>query len=244
MEKVYYGALCTEVYESDKSVAYDKELTFYLSFANENMKVLEPMCGNGRMLLPFMQAGIDIEGFDMSEEMLKMCKEKGEKLSLEPIVEISKIEDFHTDKKYDLVMIPIGSFSLLPNHLVDRSLQNMKSVLQSDGKLLITIVTTPSQVEEIPEWTKTNEIENGQERILEYKKVHFENQVLFIQLKYESVRNGQVVKTELMDFPIRVYELDEFEQVLKKNGFKDIVIHTVEDGYGDGNTFHVFECSC
>lgn len=77
MEKVYYGALCTEVYESDKSVAYDKELMFYLSFANENMKVLEPMCGNGRMLLPFMQAGIDIEGFDMSEEMLKMCKEKG-----------------------------------------------------------------------------------------------------------------------------------------------------------------------
>ena len=243
MEKVYYGALCTEVYESDKSVAYDKELAFYLSFADKTMKVLEPMCGNGRMLLPFMQAGINIDGFDMSDEMLRMCKEKGRKLSLEPNVEINKIEDFHTDKKYDLVMIPIGSFSLLPNNLVDRSLQNMKSVLQSDGRLLITIVTTPSEVEEIPEWVKTNEIEMGQGRILEYRKVHFQNKELFIQLKYESLRNGQVVKTELMDFPIQVYELGEFEQVLKKNGFKEVVIHTVEDGYGDGNAFHVFECS-
>ena len=82
------------------------------------------------------------------------------------------------------------------------------------------------------------------QRILEYRKVQFENQVLFIQLKYESVRNGQVVKTELMDFPIRVYELDEFKRVLEKNDFKNIVIHTVEDGYGVGSAFHVFECTC
>jgi len=53
---------------------------------DENMKVLEPMCGNGRMLIPFMQKGISIEGFDISEEMLKVCKAKGEKLNLKPNV--------------------------------------------------------------------------------------------------------------------------------------------------------------
>lgn len=242
--KEYYGALCTKVYESDKSVANNKELDFYLSFAN-GKKVLEPMCGNGRMLIPFMQKGIDIEGFDMSEEMLIMCVEKGKKLNLEPIVSKQRIEDFTSEKKYDLVMIPIGSFSLVPETLVDRSLRNMKSVLASDGKLLITIVTTPDEVEEIPEWLKTNELLIGEELIIEYRKVHYkeDEKVLFIQLKYESKVDGQLVKTELMDFPIRVYGLGEFEDLLKENGFKDVVIHTVKDGYGEGNAFQVFEIS-
>lgn len=242
--KEYYGALCTKVYESDKSVASDKELEFYLSFA-KGEKVLEPMCGNGRMLIPFMQEGIDIEGFDMSEEMLKMCMEKGMQLDLKPVVSNQRIEAFHSADKYNLVMIPFGSFSLVPDELVSRSLQNMKSVLTSDGKLLLTIVKTPDEVEELPDWEKTNELLIGDELILEYKKVRYnvDEKVLFIQLKYESIVNGQLVKTELMDFPIRVYGLGEFEDLLKGIGFNNVIIHTVKDGYGDGNAFQVFECS-
>lgn len=73
----YYGKLCTQIYEVDKSIADGKELDFYLSYAqNKNLKVLEPMCGNGRMLIPFMEKGIDIEGFDVSEEMLRLCSVK------------------------------------------------------------------------------------------------------------------------------------------------------------------------
>jgi 2-polyprenyl-3-methyl-5-hydroxy-6-metoxy-1,4-benzoquinol methylase len=115
----YYGELCTRIYESNKSIAEGKELDFFLSFVKDkNMKVLEPMCGNGRMLIPFMQEGISIEGFDISDEMLKLCKEKSEKLNLNPIIFNEKIEEFKSDKKYDLIIIPFGSFSLLPDHLV------------------------------------------------------------------------------------------------------------------------------
>ncbi|MFD5174030.1 class I SAM-dependent methyltransferase, partial [Bacillus mycoides] len=109
----YYGELCTKIYESDKSIAAGKELDFYLSFAKDkNIHVLEPMCGNGRMLIPFMQNGVNIEGFDISKDMLKVCKDKAEKLNLKPVVSQGRIEEYHSDKKYDLIMIPIGSFSL------------------------------------------------------------------------------------------------------------------------------------
>ena len=37
-------------------------------------------------------------------------------------------------------MIPIGSFSLLPDNLVDISLQNMKNNLKENGKFLLTVV--------------------------------------------------------------------------------------------------------
>ena len=107
----YYGELCTKMYESDKSMAEGPELSFYLSYAKgRKMKVLEPMCGNGRMLIPFIQHGVDTDGFDISEDMLKVCKEKARKLNLQLNVFQKRIEEFNSAKKNDLIMIPNGSF--------------------------------------------------------------------------------------------------------------------------------------
>ncbi|WP_439876179.1 class I SAM-dependent methyltransferase [Bacillus mycoides] len=242
----YYGELCTKIYESDKSIASGKELDFYLSFAKDkNMTVLEPMCGNGRMLIPFIQNGVDIEGFDISEDMLKLCKEKAEKLNLKPVVSLGKIEEYHSDKKYDLIMIPIGSFSLLPDNLVEISLQNMKNNLKENGKLLLTIMQGGSETEQILDWIETNRKEINNELIVEYRKVSYDKaqKLLKIILKYEVVHDENIEETEIMDFPIRLYDLKEFENILIANGFSQIVVHEIKDGYGEGNSFHVFECS-
>lgn len=129
------------LYEVDKSAANKKELEFYLSFVKgQNMKVLEPMCGSGRILIPFMQNGIDIEGFDISKEMLKACVEKAERLNLKPNVWYQDIENLKSSKNYDLIIIPFGSFSLLADDIAVKSLQNMKAVLKDDGKILLTII--------------------------------------------------------------------------------------------------------
>ncbi|MGM7683704.1 class I SAM-dependent methyltransferase [Cytobacillus sp. Hm23] len=242
----YYGELCTKVYESDKSFSEGKELEFYLSFVKDkSMKVLEPMCGNGRMLIPFMQKGIDIEGFDISEDMLRVCKEKGEQLNLKPFVFHDKIEEFKGDKQYDMIMIPFGSFSLLPDSLVKDSLQNMKSVLNENGKLLLTIMTKNSEIEEFHEWIETNRKHFKNETIVENRKAYYdkENKLLNIKLKYQSVQDGQIEKTEIMDFSIRLYELEGFRNTLKSYGFQNIVIHDIKDGYGKGSSFQVFECT-
>ena len=67
--------------------------------------------------------------------------------------------------------------------------------------------------------------------------------MLNTKLKYLLVKNGQIEKEEIMDFPVRLYENTEFENVLKSNGFKDFIRHEVANGYGVGNSFQVFECS-
>ncbi len=242
----YYGELCTRIYESNKSIAEGNELDFFLSFVKDkNMKVLEPMCGNGRMLIPFMQEGIDIEGFDISEDMLKLCKEKCGKLNLTPKIFKDKIEKFKTNKRYDLIIIPFGSFSLLPDHLVDLSLDNLKSMLKEDGKLLLTIITKKSEPEEIPNWVQTNCVKFNEEKIVEFKKVLFneESKMLHTKLKYELIQGNEITKTEIMDFPMRLYENQEFENTLSINGLQKVVIHEVENGYGTGTSFNVYECT-
>ena len=241
----YYGELCTRVYEIDKSLASGKELDFYLSFANnKDIRVLEPMCGNGRMLIPFMQYGIPIEGFDISEDMLQACREKGGKLNLKPHVYYRKIEEFTSPSRYDLIMIPFGSFSLVPSDLVNQSLANMKSALKANGRLLLTIMFNHNDIQEIPEWIESGKWQVNDDWIVGYKKVRYEKEksMLYTKLKYELVKENRVITSEIMDFPVRLYERDEFEQILRSNGFVHIQLHEVRDGYGEGTCFHVYEC--
>lgn len=241
----YYGELCTHVYETNKSIAGDTELQFYLSFIKtKDMQVLEPMCGNGRFLLPLLEKGIDIEGFDISEEMLSLCRSKGEKMNLKPHVFHCRLEEFKSEKNYDLVMIPFGSFSLMPDELVKDSLSNMRNVLKEDGKLFLTVMTNKGTVEEISDWIETNRQHIDDNEIIEYKKMSFDpvSKMLDTKLKYQLVKNGQIEKEEIMDFPVRLYEDGEFESVLKSNGFHDFIRHEVTNGYGAGTSFHVFEC--
>ena len=45
--KNYYGSLCTEMYEILHKDAPQDELSFYLSYAEKEKKILEPLCGSG-----------------------------------------------------------------------------------------------------------------------------------------------------------------------------------------------------
>jgi hypothetical protein len=177
--------------------------------------------------------------------MLKVCREKAVALNLKPAIFLEKIEEFKSEKQYDLIMIPYGSFSLLPDSLVHKSLKNLKNALNEKGKMLLTIVEKDHEIEEVSEWVETNRKEFGGQSIIEYRKIAYEEEtkILQIKLKYEAIRKGITEKTEMMDFPIRLYEPGEFEKVLKSSGFNKIAVHEVRDGYGDGQSFPVYECA-
>lgn len=107
-----------------------------------------------------------------------------------------------------------------------------------------------NDIEEIPEWRETDRKVVNNELIVLYKKVqyhkvqyHKEQSMLVTELKYELVKDDKIEKTEVMDFPLRLYDMKEFEDVLRTNGFQHIHLHEVKDGYGKGTYFHVFECS-
>ncbi|USL44064.1 class I SAM-dependent methyltransferase [Priestia megaterium] len=241
----YYGELCTRLYEIDKSFANRKELEFYLSFVkDQNMKVLEPKCGNGRMLIPFMQKGIDIEGFDVSKDMLKACVEKAERMNHKPNVWYQDIGNFKSSKKYDLIMIPFGSFSLLADNVAAKSLQNMKAVLKEDGKIILTIIKKKSEIEELVDWTETNRVSFNKEIIVVYKKSFYDKRTssLNTKIRYELLQGNKTKKVEIMDFPLRLYGSEEFESILNSNGFNNLTVHEVKDGYGEGISFFVYEC--
>ncbi|KIA77543.1 hypothetical protein DB43_GE00240 [Parachlamydia acanthamoebae] len=72
-----YRELCTEFYVLDNPHAPLDALRYYLACAAEaNGSILEPMCGAGRFLIPLIEEGYDVTGFDNSPHMLEVCRNK------------------------------------------------------------------------------------------------------------------------------------------------------------------------
>ena len=86
-------------------------LDFYVDLAKQSEgPVLDIACGTGRILLPCLQAGVDIEGLDLFEPMLKRLRTKATALGLSPQLYQSDMSDFSLPRRYALAMIPFNAF--------------------------------------------------------------------------------------------------------------------------------------
>jgi SAM-dependent methyltransferase len=86
-------------------------LDFYVALAREAKgPVLDIACGTGRILLPCLQAGVDIEGLDLFEPMLKTLRAKAVAWGLSPRLHQADMCDFSLPRRFLLVMIPFNAF--------------------------------------------------------------------------------------------------------------------------------------
>src|SRR5437762_1096266 len=87
---------------------------FYKDLINKSgQPALDIGCGTGRLLLDFLGDGIDIDGVDNSPEMLALCKEKAQKLGLQPTVYLQTMETLDLPRKYRTIIVPSSSFQLI-----------------------------------------------------------------------------------------------------------------------------------
>lgn len=84
---------------------------FYVSLARgANGPVLDIACGTGRILLPCLQAGVDIEGLDLFAPMLETLRKKAAALGLSPRLHQADMSAFELARRYRLIMIPFNAF--------------------------------------------------------------------------------------------------------------------------------------
>lgn len=82
----YYSKLSSEVYDMDKYIGLSfGDVEFYserLETCTGN--ILEPGVGTGRILIPLLERDFKVDGFDVSEEMLTICRHNCEIRGLIP----------------------------------------------------------------------------------------------------------------------------------------------------------------
>ncbi|MBI4658655.1 MAG: class I SAM-dependent methyltransferase [Verrucomicrobia bacterium] len=97
-----YDALCSDLRFG---------LDYYLDLARRaDGPVLDVACGTGRIMIPCAQAGVDIEGVDLSPAMLEHLREKARLLGLKPLLHQADMRGFRLPRRFALIMIPFNSF--------------------------------------------------------------------------------------------------------------------------------------
>jgi SAM-dependent methyltransferase len=126
---------------------YDVDIDFYIETAKAARgPVLEAACGTGRILLPTLAAGVDIEGFDIEPTMLEHLKQKAAARGLTPRVQVGDMRDFTMPRRYALITIPFRAFMHL--HTTEdqiRALRCLREHLEAGGTLVFNLFYPNSQ---------------------------------------------------------------------------------------------------
>jgi SAM-dependent methyltransferase len=72
---------------------------------------LDVACGTGRLLLPYLRAGLDVDGCDVSADMIELCREKATREGLSPTLFVQPMHELDPPRRYKAIFI-CGAFGL------------------------------------------------------------------------------------------------------------------------------------
>jgi SAM-dependent methyltransferase len=82
------------------------ELAFYQSVVERNgPPALDLACGTGRLLLPLLNAGLDVDGCDISPDMLALCRAEASRHGLAPQLYQQAMHDLNLPRSYRTIFI-------------------------------------------------------------------------------------------------------------------------------------------
>ena len=225
-----YGSLATKVYELTKPVG--SSINGDIDYYSERLegitgKILEAGVGSGRMLIPLLKNGFQIEGIDQSSDMLSMCQRNLEQHDLQAVLHQGNLIHFDLGKAvFEAIIMPTATFSLIETEeLALQVLENFYKHLTNQGKIIIDL-DLPFYPELNETSTSTYNINTHEIITLERKIVEIDwlNQHIISHLTYSQWLDGKLTQTELQPFLLRWYGLTEFKLLLEKVGFKNITI--------------------
>src|SRR5262249_42282117 len=113
-----YDGLVAEAYDVWLSPNKDYgDVGLYQHFIEKGAgPALELGCGNGRLLVKYLAAGLDVEGTDASADMLAICATNARAIGCEATLHCADWLTLDLGKQYATVYNPARSFSLVPAH--------------------------------------------------------------------------------------------------------------------------------
>jgi len=142
-----YDALA-RYYDADHA-AFDDDVPFYRELARRaGDRVLEAMCGSGRLLVPLARAGLQLDGIDSSPAMVALARERlAEAGLLERVrLHLGDVRQTLPPGPFDLAIVALNSFM----HLVSTAdqlaaLRNLHAALAPGGLLALDLFNPTSR---------------------------------------------------------------------------------------------------
>ena len=228
-----YGELSTKLYQLKYPPGHSLggDMLYYTQqLAGMPGPVLEAGVGTGRMLVPLLRQGLDVDGVDLSPDMLKQCKANLSQNRLQTNLYNQDLTKLKLPRKYGAIIMPTGSFCLLPRDVVKAALVGFYNHLLPGGKFVFDAIF-PDDFKKGETFCKTYPLEDGAGILY----TNFSDEIDWVEqktshvIRYELVKDGEVQKAELSGFTLYWYGMWELEMLLENAGFVDI---KSEFGYG------------
>ena len=223
------------------NVATTEELAYFKAAIREfGEPALDLACGTGRILFPLVAQGIDVDGADISMDMISLARAEAVKRVFSPRLTVQAMHDLDLGRMYRTVYI-CGSFGLGGRRDYDReALRRVYQHLEPGGALLITNHNLPYDDRWMPayraripgEWSTEDRrtAADGDEIELLSRVGELDplEQRVTRQMRARLWHGGQVVRAEEYNLRINIYFAQELFLMLDEAGFRDL---KVEAGY-------------
>jgi SAM-dependent methyltransferase len=221
-----YGTLATEVYELDRPVGVPlADVAYYTGLlADVGGTILEPATGTGRILIPLLEAGHQVEGLDSSPQMLACCRRHCHDRGLDPVLREADMMVFVQLAAYEAVIIPGGSIALLDGRKATlQALTCFRDSLAPGGRLVVDVPVPqpPAGNMAMRYWQRGSWLWTVQTVHNEYDPDA--NQTTRF-LRYDKWQDGTLRMTELQTSRLQHWSRQEFENLLAEVGFTRILV--------------------
>jgi SAM-dependent methyltransferase len=204
--------------------------------------VLDIGCGTGRLLIPLLKAGFEVDGVDISAELLAVCRANAEQAGVKPRLYQQAMQELDLAQTYQTIMIPCDAFYLVaPRAEAIETLDRIYDHLEPGG-LFIFNMDSPFE-EDGADWNKGTFPEGWRlsstfdrpdgSQIEEWNLIErFDRieQVSIGRVRFRVLAAGRVVQEETYPWNRRFYFRNELLAMLENAGFIDTVV------YGDFTT--------
>lgn len=229
------------------------EIDYFGRFVELGQPALDAGCGTGRLLLPWLRAGFDVDGCDVSADMIALCRERARREGLEPTLLVQPLHELEPPRSYRTI-VACGVFGLGSTRAQDQeTLRRFHRFLEPGGTLLLDNEVPYANAKRWRQWTKDERgklpepwpppgererAPDGTEYALRARAVDVDplDQTLTLEIHAEKWRDGSLVAQEKHQISIRSYFRDELLLMLARAGFADVEVfgdHTDEQATAD-----------
>jgi SAM-dependent methyltransferase len=200
---------------------------------------LDLACGTGRLLIPFLRAGLDVDGCDLSSDMLSHCAARAEKEGLRVQLSAQRMCDLDLPRRYKTIVL-CGSFGVGTSRSEDLAgLRRAHQHLEPGGTLAFDIElpnfprqgwgawlaeTRAKLPTPWPERGDRRTCEDGTELELKQRVLSFDplEQITTRALRVEHWVDGQLATLEERPISLNIYFKNEVVLMLETAGFRQI----------------------
>jgi SAM-dependent methyltransferase len=217
------------------------EIPYFQRYVERGQPALDVACGTGRVLIPLLRAGLDVDGCDVSEDMVARCREKAEREGLEPTLWAQPMHELDPPRKYQTIYV-CGAFGLGSTREQDaQALRRFRACLEPGGTLLIDTEMPYADADAWLHWLRDKRAElpkprheprerkrasDGSEYALAARLVDLDpvEQLLTYEMRAQRWREGQLEAEETRPLTTRLYLKNELVLMLEAAGFATVKV--------------------